>query len=362
MADKCFATVSDVPSSYLAHCDACHGSLLEPYMHPIDVINPACCDKVAYCTTACYETALNGYHRVVCGKDIEWLYQDFEGTYGKKAARDHSRSLLFLRVMCTVLSDRRYQREMGETPTHPLLHPLITRMTGYNPPPGELHPGPGSDWMYSENVVIPHRILQLLKVDIFKSSEFTPEVIQTIYWRLDNNACGGIVNLSGKDHQCRSSSTGSMRRRGGEHEEETLSLNPNYLFFNHSCEPNVNWRGSTPNQRVGTSWLKGLSGEILRPGCSAVWCIADKDVKKGEELKISYVGTPLGHDRRDRMNKRFMLTKWFHGGCGCNVCVHEDETGVMDEDCSDEESNEDNEVGGEGSEERSRGLASMQPA
>jgi hypothetical protein len=35
---------------------------------------------------------------------------------------------------------------------------------------------------------------------------------------------------------------------------------------------------------------------------------------------------------------------------------------VMDEDCSDEESNEDNEVGGEGSEERSRGLASMQPA
>jgi hypothetical protein len=77
-----------------------------------------------------------------------------------------------------------------------------------------------------------------------------------------------------------------------------------------------------------------MNGEILSPGCSAVWCTAARDIKKGEELKISYIGNPLGTvgDQEDsvgtegkerRPAKRAWLEKWFDRGCGCRICEKE---------------------------------------
>ncbi|EHL01056.1 hypothetical protein M7I_2975 [Glarea lozoyensis 74030] len=76
----------------------------------------------------------------------------------------------------------------------------------------------------------------------------------------------------------------------------------------------------------GMKW----DGGLLRPGNSAVRCVAIRDIKAGEELKISYVGDPLGMGEgrakaEKRKETRIALEKWFPGGCGCEICKMEDE-------------------------------------
>merc|ERR1711969_288264 len=75
-----------------------------------------------------------------------------------------------------------------------------------------------------------------------------------------------------------------------------FNINPNYLFFNHSCQPNISWHGACHDGNVGIDWLMTPEGRILQPGCSAVWCIAARHIKKDEQLTISYVGNPRGDD------------------------------------------------------------------
>ena len=77
----------------------------------------------------------------------------------------------------------------------------------------------------------------------------------------------------------------------------------------------------------------GYSDKILKPGSGAVFCKAAKRIRMGEELKISYVGDPKGRGEgeteeqgaREREGKRRWLKKWFEGGCGCELCVQENE-------------------------------------
>jgi hypothetical protein len=324
MVDRSFICVSDVPSSQLVHCDACHASLIAPYMNPACIIKPSCCGKVTYCSVECYEAASKGFHSIVCGKDIEWLYQDTEGRYSKKAAKGRALSILFHRLMSMVLSDRRAQVAAGQKPLHPLQHPLIIRMTANYPPQFKIHQKQISPWRYSDSIVTTHRILQELDVNVFTTPEFTPEVIQTICWRIENNSSISITNLSldtGMDKHY-PAKTGLCRNI--EDDVQITSLSPNYLFFNHSCEPNLEWHGSNPNPWVGISYLKGFNGEILKPGCSAIWLHANRDVVDGEQLMISYVGDVLGKNQKDREFKRYLLAKWFDGGCGCKVCQREE--------------------------------------
>ena len=340
MVDKGFMTMSDVPSSHLVHCDACHASLLAPYVHPSSIIKPSCCGKVAYCSKECYEAASKGYHSIVCGKDVDWLYQDTKGKYSKRAARGHLLGLLFLRLMSIVLFDRCSQEAAGQKPPHPLQHPLIVRMTANYPPLSALHQKHCSPWMYSESVVATHRILKELGVNVFTTPEFEPAIIQTICWRLLNNSNSSIINLSSDGGSNSSSCTTLKHSRNDKEEVHMMSLGSNYLFFNHSCEPNVDWHGSNPNPWVGISYLTGFNGEILKPGCGAIWCRAIRDVKKDEQLKISYVGDAAGEDETDRKKKRYMLDKWFDGGCGCRICKRENEEDG-DDDGQNEEDNGD---------------------
>jgi hypothetical protein len=328
MVDKCITGISNVPSSRLLHCDACHASLRAPYIHPTRVIKPSCCGKVAFCSHACHDVASKGYHTVVCGKDIDWLYEHSQSSSSQRDDRVSWRPILFLRLICIVLSDRCSQHTAARKPTHPLQHPLIIRLAANYAPNHKRHPDICSDWQYFENVVAPHRILELLGVNIFSDPDFAPEVIQTIYWRIENNASMATVNLSpsGPGHK----KSQSLDTRTGDLKDAVnmMCLNPNYIFFNHSCEPNVSWHGATPDRWVGISSLRGLNKEILRPGCSAVWCNASRDVKKGEELKISYVGDPMGDGKGERESKRTWMRKWFDGGCGCRICLSEDENEI----------------------------------
>jgi hypothetical protein len=76
MVDKCLTGISDIPSSQLVHCDACHASLSMPYIHPSEISKPRCCNTAAYCSKVCLDTAVSGYHAILCGKNWDWLYSN----------------------------------------------------------------------------------------------------------------------------------------------------------------------------------------------------------------------------------------------------------------------------------------------
>ncbi|KAH7380809.1 hypothetical protein BKA64DRAFT_584649 [Cadophora sp. MPI-SDFR-AT-0126] len=300
MLDTTITGVSNVSSSKLEHCDACQGCLMPPYMRPECIVHPACCNKVAYCSLECYKIAATGYHKVLCGKDFDWLYENIK-VAKKSGAPSHWKAVNFLRVVAVVLAD------IGKTRVHPLRHSLVARMSANYPPEGKIlgQYDAGHQWLYFTNVVAPTQILLQLGVNIFTDPFWTQEVIQTIFWRIENNANMAITELTGTKVQL-------------------VNINPNYLFFNHSCQPNISWHGACPDGDVGIDWLMTPEGGILQPGCSAVWCIAARSIKKGEQLTISYFGNPRD-DTVDggRDAKRAWLCKWFHNGCGCSLCEEE---------------------------------------
>ncbi|KAK6581905.1 hypothetical protein PZA11_005602 [Diplocarpon coronariae] len=307
LLDRSITGISDVPSSQQKHCDACHGSLMHPYLRQLPLRLACCNNKALFCSTECYRVATKGYHTALCGEDIDWVYGE-RATAGKVSGiGSRWKAVLFVRVVSIILADLR----RSKSTQHPLQHSLVARMAANYPPQGKIPKicDNTHDWHYFENVIAPTKVLLQLGVDIFRDPTWTPEVIQTISWRVENNASMATTNLAGA-------------------ESRMISLNTNYLFLNHSCDPNLSWHGATPNGDVHISWLRGRDGEILQPGCSAVWCTASRNIKKGEELKISYVGNPMGDEgdksiEGGRRGKRAWLDKWFENGCGCRVCEEE---------------------------------------
>ncbi len=314
LVDHSVTGISNVSAAKGQHCEACHGVLVFPYKRPSQIILPKCCKSAAFCSRACHDKAMAGYHKMICKKSFDWLFSS-QGLVGKEGCGTRWRPILFLRVVAVVLADAQERSKKGEPAVHPLQHPLIVRMAANYAPSDKVHPEVSHDWQYFENIVAPNRILMQLGINVFTDPDWTSEVIQTIFWKLENNANMGKTTLTGK-------------------QVIMVNVNPNYLFMNHSCEPNVSWHGAVPSGDVSIEWLKGMDGKILSPGCSAVWCTAARDIKKGEELKISYIGNPLGSegDQADsvgteceegRPAKRAWLEKWFDRGCGCRICEKE---------------------------------------
>jgi hypothetical protein len=92
------------------------------------------------------------------------------------------------------------------------------------------------------------------------------------------------------------------------------AISPLYSMFNHACEPNVDWRHDGVGER----------GE---GGSSTVTMFATRDIKKGEEMCISYIkGQEMGLEDRQKA-----LKGWLGMDCGCARCVEEraaEENGV----------------------------------
>lgn len=220
MLDRTVTVVSNVPSSTLQHCDACQGCLVPPFIRPECIVHPTCCSKVAYCSLECYKAAATGYHKVLCGKDFDWMYENIS-IAKTSGAPSHWKAIIFLRVIVVVLAD------INHTRVHPLRHPLMARMSANYPPEGKIlgQYDAGHQWLYFTNVVAPTQILLQLGVNIFTDTFWTPEVIQTIFWRIENNANMAVTELTNR-------------------KIHLFNINPNYLFFNHSCQPNISWHGA----------------------------------------------------------------------------------------------------------------------
>ncbi|CAD6446808.1 a2d98197-90f5-4361-983f-9c74acac787e [Sclerotinia trifoliorum] len=358
LIDKSYACISDIAPSTGQFCDACHAALIPPFMFPSQIVRPSCGCKVSFCSEGCHNVAVKGYHKIQCGIDFSWLYN----------AGSHQTDwdpIMFLRVICIVLSTPGWSKD-SIPQKNPLQHPLIARLTA-NYASNDKQATNGCNWSYQDNIVLPTRILLDLGIDIYTpvkkthagktklfANIWTPELIQTIYWRMLNNANTSTINISGLSIPIRSS-TSPNSRFGQDTNAHLIVLSPNYIFFNHSCRNNVTWKGTCFNGSEYISMLisgEGKDQKVMKPGSSSVICKADRDITAGEELTISYLGDPMGdYSEGDyfenqrlaigqaengsmssfRLEVRLALVKWFGGedGCGCLQCVEENERGVM---------------------------------
>lgn len=109
-------------------------------------------------------------------------------------------------------------------------------------------------------------------------------MLQTLWVRIDNNRV-------------------THKTTDGRHVD---SVGPWYSFFNHSCEPNVNW--------IPVDGIGGF-GRISKD------MFAVRDVKEGEELYIDHVKFEGG----DTMAERYKRIQPWIGmkDCGCVRCRRE---------------------------------------
>lgn len=243
-------------------CENCYGNIPTGSKH---LTSPDCCD-VTYCNAFCQDLALNSYHKVLCGKDFNWLYR--EGSRSKIEPFILNGPIWLRILACCVQSDM-----------HPLDYPSIARLI-------PLYDQSRRVWSLSNNVATPIRILRQLGVDAFYDPRYDTWVLQTIWARIINNQ---------QEHR---TPDGRLVR----------SIGPLYSFFNHSCEPNAGWR------TIGGSGCNGGSSKLFG---------AVRDIKEGEEICISYARFKRGETKAERYRK---IAGWIGTArsCGCVKCRAED--------------------------------------
>ena len=226
-----------------------------------------CCNAV-FCCSGCQKDAMNNYHRILCGKDFTWMIEP-----SKKATVEYTHALvpsLMLKVLATAIQQN----------TKPL------RVTCVNTLDAGL--GMGKDVLSSftlyENVVAPSHILRSLGVDIFADMRFDPWILQMLFLRLENNKHG---NQIGQQTWC--------------------ELNPLFTMFNHDCDPAATWHP-----------LNNIGGGALEVR-------AIRDIKKGDQIFVSYVDTSLSEE--DRRNS---VQLYFGKMCECARCLREREDAAVE--------------------------------
>lgn len=238
-------------------CDNCYGSI--PRQSSEHVLSDCC--STPYCTARCRDMALASYHKVLCGQNFDWLYEESNG----KLEPFVLNGPLWLRILAACVQSN----------CHPLDHPSIARLA-------PLHEKLSRIWALSNNIVTPFKILRQLGVDPTDDFRYDTWVLQTIWTRVINNQ---------EEH-----TTPDGR--------QVRAISPLYSFFNHSCEPNTGWSPTdTPTCTNG----------------SAKDIFAKRHIRKGEELCIDYVNFSKNENKAERQR---VIQSWIGSDkeCGCTKC------------------------------------------
>lgn len=250
----------------LAVCDNCFGGIFSDM-----AVSPDCC-KTEYCSKHCQDTALFNYHKVLCGKNFEWLYEE-----SRKLPKTVSlNGPLWLRILATCV----------QSGLHPLDHPAIARLA-------PLYSRNGRRWSFVNNIRHPILILQQLGINPFNDFRYETWVLHTIWARIVNNQ---------EEHLEPVLEGGNFSLR---------CINPMYSFFNHSCEENAAW--DVGGNSKGPSSCFGGSTKVL---------YAERPIKKGEEICVSYGTFTSSETKAERFA---LLASWIgiEGECGCPKCRRE---------------------------------------
>lgn len=221
------------------------------------------CCKARFCTESCKAEALSAYHRILCGKDLSWLYaacKDADVVTNKMIP------LLMVKVLATAIQHN----------AKPLKVACVgTLNADYQKPTL-------SFFKLFDNIIAPTKILQFLGVDIFTDMRFDSWALQTLFVRIENNKRG--------------ENFGNRRYSG---------IKPLFSMLNHICYPATTWHSID----VG----------------GAIEVVAMRDIKKGEEICISYTAPWLQEAER----RRKILT-YIGKVCECDRCVYERSVAAID--------------------------------
>ncbi len=241
-------------------CDNCYGRI-PPLSRPT---HSTCCSTV-YCHLNCQEIALASYHKVLCGQNFDWLYQ--EGA--KKPGHLGLNGPMWLRILAACI----------QSDCHPLDHPSIANLS-------PLYDDYSRLWSLSNNIVTPIKILRQSGIDVYSDMRYDTWVLQTVWARVINNQQGDL----------------------DEREWHLRGINQFYSFFNHSCEPNTGW--STP---ASATCVNGMTKVMF----------AQRDIRKGEELCVTYLSEM--RLRQSKTERSRMLCSWIgiDETCGCSRCWRE---------------------------------------
>jgi len=241
-------------------CENCYGRI-PPLSRPT---HSTCCSTV-YCHLNCQEIALASYHKVLCGQDFDWLYQ--EGV--KKPGHLGLNGPMWLRILAACI----------QSDCHPLDHPSIANLS-------PLYDDYSRLWSLSNNIVTPIKILRQVGIDVYSDMRYETWVLQTVWARVINNQQGD----------------------SDEREWHLRGINQFYSFFNHSCEPNTGW--STP---ASATCVNGMTKVMF----------AQRDIRKGEELCVTYLSEM--RLRQSKTERSRMLCSWIgiDETCGCSRCWRE---------------------------------------
>ncbi|KAF2742131.1 hypothetical protein M011DRAFT_462671 [Sporormia fimetaria CBS 119925] len=244
---KCPPIQSSCCPNLSAH--AAHAAMAEPSS-----------ELLVYCSAACYDLAMNTYHKALCGKNFEWLH---EPARGLELNASPIRPLLVLRLLASCV-------QTGQN-TSPLDLPIISRLqslTGC---------GHMDVFTFNESIVAPIRILEQLGVDVFANSNYDTMVLHSAWTRIANNKAGSPDPNRG-------------------YIDGLGALLP---MLNHSCDPNVESK--------------------REDGSTTTRFYTKKHISKGEELCHSYLDV-TGMTLEQRQES---LWPWFEGLCLCQKCKME---------------------------------------
>ncbi|KAF2628384.1 hypothetical protein BU25DRAFT_409948 [Macroventuria anomochaeta] len=245
------SAASSPPSS--PHCENCYDT---PLTSPVLA---SCCASL-FCSPTCHSLAMNTYHRALCGQNFSWL------SAPASSLRENAspmRPLLLLRFLALCVQ--------AGVQKHPLDHPLIARLQPL------ANCGHLDVFTLGESVVTPLKILQQLGINIFTTPAFSTMVLHTIWCRLANNKAGSFDPKLGFVDE----------------------ITPFLPLFNHSCEPNVEYK--------------------KEDGTNTIRFFALRNIEEGEEIFDSY--QDVEDLRREERVER--MWPWFEQPCLCPRCRRE---------------------------------------